>query len=190
MVFIVLHNEVVTMKRLYLIVGRSGAGKDTYAHFLEEQGLKGVKSYATRPKRSYDEDTHIFITQEEADKITDKVAVTNINGYEYFATKKQVDEADYYIIDPKGIMELTHNYKDLKYKIIYLYCDKEVRKERAISRGDAEKEIEIFTKRCNSENAQFNEFEKWIFTFDNVIIHNTSKITMNELKELVHEDVF
>ena len=82
--------------QMILIAGRTGSGKNTYADILKEKGYKAVISYTTRPKRYETEDTHIFISNEEADIIEDKVASTTINDYKYFATKKQIQDADYY----------------------------------------------------------------------------------------------
>ena len=85
-----------------LIIGRSGSGKSTLANYLTEKyGLKQLESYATRPMRVKNEKGHRFITPEEAKNFTDRVAETVINGYEYFATRQQVDECDVYVIDPK-----------------------------------------------------------------------------------------
>ena len=145
---------------LICIVGRTGSGKDYLAKKLEEKGLKQIKSYTTRPKRNENEDTHTFITKEEADKITDKIAVTEINGYEYFATYSQVKENDIYVIDPKGFKVLCENLKDEKMIVVYVKADNEERKKRAIKRSDnPEKEAEIFERRNESEDEQFTEFE-------------------------------
>ena len=162
---------------LICIVGRTGSGKDYLAKKFEEKGLKQIKSYTTRPKRNENEDTHTFITKEEADKITDKIAVTEINGYEYFATHSQVKENDIYIIDPNGLKVLCENLKDESMIVIYVKADDEERKKRAIDRADdEEKELEIFNKRNESENEQFTEFEKLLDMFnefnENHIIYN------------------
>ena len=89
-----------------------------------------------------------------------KRADTNVKGRkirEDWTDGDRDKEADFYIIDPKGIMELTHNYKDLKYKIIYLYCDKEVRKER-----DLETAVKLIEqgKMTEEEVAEFYKFTK------------------------------
>lgn len=161
-------------KELVLICGRSGSGKDTYARILDDYGYKGVCSYTTRKRREGEGDTHIFIDKSEVDDYPDKVAVTEINDVIYFSTKKQLDEADYYIIDPHGIETLNRNYPELKYRIIYIYAPEEVRKARAISRGNAYIEADIFEKRNASEDAQFKEFEQSLFKKDNIIIHHNT----------------
>lgn len=145
----------------YLIAGRTGSGKDFLAEKLMEYGLTAVKSYTTRPKRTDDEDSHIFITKEDADTITDKVATTTINGYEYFATKSQVESSDIYIIDPNGIYELAKNMPDTTFHLIYVMADDMDRKLHAVSRAeDKIKEELVFDDRDKSECIQFYDFEK------------------------------
>ena len=146
------------------IVGRSGSGKDYLANEFAKLGYKVIKSYTTRPKRNENEDTHIFITPEEAKTFTDKVAETTINGYEYFATFEQVKNNDIYIIDPEGLKPLTKNINGREpIYIIYVYSDFDERKEKAISRSaDKEKELEVFMKRHQSEDEQFCQFEECI----------------------------
>lgn len=153
----------------FLIVGRSGSGKDELKRHLESQyGWKFVKSYTTRPKRTPDEDTHIFISHEEAAKIPEKekVAVTFIKNNtntpdEYFATMQQVQEADAYIIDPKGVKMLLENMPKETFEIIYMQAQsEEKRKEMACARYEDKNEaLRIFEKRCESEKEQFDAFE-------------------------------
>lgn len=174
--------------KMILIAGRSGSGKDLYARELEKLGLKGVKSYTTRPKRYETEDTHIFIDEEQSSYVHDKVATTVINGYEYFATRRQVDESDYYIIDPHGITELTANCPDVEFFIVYIYAERGTRLERAVSRGNAEKETAVFKNRDKSEQLQFSLFESDIYKMDNVIIHDNNTDDRNKLKNAALRD--
>ena len=155
----------------FLICGRTGTGKDTLQSILvNDYGWKGVKSYSTRAKRFEDEDTHIFISKEEADAIpkSEKVAVTFIkNGdteNEYFATRKQVNNADVYIIDPIGIKELVKNMPEENFIIVYLKAnDYDTQRQMVVSRADNETLAKkIFVKRFHSEDRQFSEFEKLI----------------------------
>ena len=174
--------------QMILIAGRTGSGKNTYADILKEKGYKEVISYTTRPKRYETEDTHIFISNEEADIIEDKVASTTINDYKYFATKKQIQDADYYIIDPIGIAELTENCPDTEFLIIYIDADKETRYNRALSRGNSEKEADIFNKRDASEDKEFTEFEEIMNRYDNIIVHDNNK-NGTDLRKMVESDL-
>ena len=144
-------------------------------------------SYSTRPKRTPDENTHAFITEEEAGQLTDRIAETVINGYQYFATKQQLNENDIYIIDPNGLDYLLESCKNDGYRfiIIYVSADTETRRKRATGRGDAEKEAQIFDKRNESEDEQFTRFENTIESYDNVnIVHNNESDTTALFKEI------
>ncbi len=146
---------------MILIIGRTGAGKDYLARELANAGLKQVLSYTTRPQRTPDEDTHVFIKPEESAAYKDKIATTVINGYEYFATKQQMKDNQVYIIDPKGMYELLSNCPDITFTVCYLYADDSQRKTKAVGRGaDALHEAAVFDKRNTSEDGQFTEFEQ------------------------------
>lgn len=153
----------------YLIVGRTASGKDTLAgHLQKRYGWKFVKSYATRDKRTPDEDSHIFITHKEAAAIpdSDKVATTKIENKkgrmdEYFATRQQVQNADAYIIDPNGVKELLANMPEETFHIIYIKADEAMRRASAIDRAtDRYTASKIFDTRNASEKDQFDQFEK------------------------------
>lgn len=168
----------------FLIVGRTGTGKDTVKELLmKKYGWRFVLSYTTRAKRSPDEDTHIFITHEDANAVpaSDKVAVTHIkNGNdtddEYFATRQQVMEADAYIIDPKGVATLLANMPEEAFEIVYITaCDLETQKHMAIKRANGDLDAgRIFDSRYESEDAQFSAFENRL---DNGGIQNMNNCT-------------
>ena len=163
---------------MILIVGRTSSGKDYFAERLTEKGLSIVKSYTTRARRTPDEDTHIFVTEEEAAKITNKAATTIIKGHEYFGTTDQVENSDIYIIDPRGLYQITENMPDESFLVVYVSADPEIRRQRAIARAmpseeltdeeKAEKEKDIgedFDMRNADEDEQFSKFETQIEIF-------------------------
>lgn len=152
-----------------LIVGRTATGKDTLRESLEKFAhITFVKSYATRPKRYPDEDTHIFVTKEQANEImkTDTViARTAIADNDYFATKSQVENANGYIIDPIGIYELINKMPTTDFLILYLmpnkdYKDIYIERELAKNKKTKAEIIKEFDKRTKSENIIFTEFDK------------------------------
>ncbi len=146
---------------IYLIVGRTSSGKDYLAKKLVSKGLVQVLSYATRPKRTANEDTHTFITPDEALQYTDRIAETKIGNYEYFATRQQVDESDIYIIDPKGLDMLTKLMPEETFHIIYVMADDMDRRTHAVARADNKIEAEeIFDQRNAAEDEQFTAFEE------------------------------
>ena len=149
-----------------LIVGRSGSGKDTVAaHYVKKYGLKQLCSTTTRPRRTPSENTHVFVSEEEANKMTDRVAETFINGYQYFATRGQYEASDIYVIDPRGIEYLV-KMSSLPIAIVYVSQPFETRLEHAASRGDPEVEKAVFMKRHESENQQFSDFELMLLSED------------------------
>lgn len=90
----------------------------------EKYGYKKLISYTTRPQRNTknDKTSHNFITEDELRKLKNVVAFTKFNGNTYCATKEQVDEADFYIINCAGIEYLKEMYKGEK-KIIVVHID-------------------------------------------------------------------
>lgn len=152
---------------LFLVIGRTGSGKDYLVDKLKEKGLTQVKSYATRPKRTEDEDTHIFIEPNEFDNYPNKVAHTKINGYDYFATAEQIDESDIYVIDPNGLYELVERLPDETFHIVYVMAEDTDRRINAVRRADDKiKEEQIFEARDAAENEQFTAFEKRLETLE------------------------
>ena len=150
------------MHNLYLIVGRTASGKDSLTRAVAQKyNLKILSSYATRPKRPGETNEHVFISPEDVARYQDDiVAYTKIGDYEYFSTKQQLLESDFYIIDPNGVKYMQNKIQDLpdiEMHIIYIAADYETRKYRALSnRKDEEK---VFNKRCEAEEEQFIDFE-------------------------------
>ena len=127
---------------MFLIVGESGSGKTTIVKELESRyGLKTINSYTTRPRRTQNEDGHIFITPEEfyfpsnQKYFNNIVAYTEFNGHKYFATSDQVDECDTYVIDVEGIKNIKRLYSGKKQiKVIYISVTEDERFKRMTER--------------------------------------------------------
>lgn len=101
---------------IYLIIGRSGSGKTSIVEYIQNNFKErtSIESYTTRPPRYEGETGHIFVSDEEFDKLTDLVGYTEFNGYRYAATAQQVEENDFYVIDPEGVRYFAENYKGNK----------------------------------------------------------------------------
>lgn len=149
-----------------LIVGKSGTGKDRAADILRREfDYTKIISYTTRPKRSENENNHIFISKKEAAAYTSRIASTQINGHEYFATYQQLKDNQIYIVDPAGLKELTSRMPDQEFHLLYLRADEEATKAKAIQRSDDPvKEAQVYEKRKASEAQQFSEFEQMFMT--------------------------
>ena len=130
-------------KPLNLFVGPSGSGKTTIANEFEKYGYKQVKSYTTRAPRCQEEDNHIFISDEEFDKLENIIAYTEYSGHRYCATKEQIDDSDIYVIDIDGVNVLLEKYDNLKRTIHIWYFESHIntRISRMINRGDADMTI-------------------------------------------------
>lgn len=108
---------------ILLLVGKSGSGKSFIADCLNTlYGWKSVVSYTTRKPRYKDEKGHIFVNENAVPSQDEMVAYTKFNGNEYWATQKQIEESQIYIIDPKGVETFKEKYKGNK-KVIVCYVD-------------------------------------------------------------------
>lgn len=161
------------MNKKIMILGRSGCGKDTLAYCLtKNHGLKQLISTTTRPPRYTGETAHVFVSEEEANTMTERVAETVINGYQYFATKQQLDECDIYVIDPKGLHDVCERAPETDLCVVYVQASTKVRRKRAIDRAeDKEEGARVFDKRHDDENAMFSEFESLIEGNDLTELH-------------------
>ena len=163
-------------KYIVLIVGESGSGKSTICDELTKRyGLKQVKSYTTRPRRSEDEDGHTFISDEEFKELEGICAYTYFDGYRYCATREQIDNSDLYIIDPHGIEYFIKEYNGRKIPmVVYIYADKRTRRKRMANRGD--KEHKIRQRIAHDESAFANVDEYTMYRYSNVEEGDVEKI--------------
>ena len=174
-------------KIVFLVIGRSGCGKDTLVNYMcQKYGLKKLKSYTTRPPRQNEEDTHIFISPEDVQKYQDDIiAYTKIGEFEYFATKSQLKDINFYIIDPKGV-QVLENIPNLKEEFsfikLFIYLPEKERKKRIALRGDSE---EAFLKRQEGEKQQFDNFELQTDLFDYAICNMDLIEAQKELEHIV-----
>ena len=177
-----------------LIVGRSGTGKDTLANILTNQYvLQQVISYTTRPKRFPEENTHRFVTEEEAGAIQDRIAETTINGYEYFATTKQVEEADVYIVDPEGFYQVVKKMSDTHFMLVYMRASEGLARAYAITRAEnMARETIVYNERTAAEAEQFTLFEDALADRENfrrykncsMIVDHTNDYTEESMQSL------
>lgn len=149
---------------LITVAGRNSAGKSLIAKKVAEAlGLNVVKSYATRKPRpeelqkGLENCDHIFVSDEEYDKLENITAETEINGARYCTTQEVLDNSDIYVIDPKGIKDLKERCGS-RYKILqfYIYADADKRAARFVARGETKAKFEA---REQSEDEQFCNYE-------------------------------
>ena len=160
------------MKHIFLIIGASGSGKTTVAEQLEQRyGLTSIQSYTTRAARYVGEKGHIFVSDEEFDKLTDLIGYTEFAGNKCCATAEQVENNDLYIIDPKGVDFFMKAYKGSKTpKIIFISSNLTTRYERMVGRAETkgkshQEAIESSLTRIVNDAGEFYDYiqgQAWI----------------------------
>lgn len=162
-------------KTIIAITGRTAAGKSVVAKKMAERlGLKVLQSYTTRQPRpdelaDMEHSDHIFISNEEYNKLQDIAAETEINGCRYCTTVEVLNQCDFYVIDPDGIDYLKKEHgKEFHIVQFYIYANDEIRKERFLQRGNTESDFE---SRNADESKQFNAYEQ-NHKYDIIIYNN------------------
>lgn len=170
-------------KPLILLVGTSGCGKSTICnHLMRKYGYTQVKSYTTRPPRDNDADlqTHTFITQAEVGQYGDDiVADCWFNGNYYFATKQQVDAADLYVVDHKGLVDLYKNYFGRNIIAVYVDVPSEIVAQRMEQRGDDN--ITIMARLQHDAEAFADAKDLCDFVCD-----NSTQSKLSDIVEFIH----
>lgn len=138
--------------------------------------MKSIESYTTRPPRYEGETGHIFVSDKEYETMkNDMVAYTVFNGYKYWATNNQVEDADIYIIDPAGVEYFKKHYKGNKQVVtVELLAQKKVRYKRMRGRGDSWMQAK---KRLMHDRAAFKDTDAMITI--NANIDNVNKVAKN-----------
>lgn len=168
-----------------IIAGRTQTGKTTFANKLAEKfGLTVLKTCTTRPKRSPNEDTYHFYTQEEYEAIPLSerfTETTGLDGYSRWTNRADAIQADIAILDPIGIPLMTNLWHKYGHKVILIYISvqKDLRAYKAIyetkiapSDFDVrdKKEDDLFT----SMESRLQSGRSFIFNIDGLIqYHNT-----------------
>lgn len=161
------------MKNLILVIGRSGAGKDTLVNYAkdalkDDYKIVSVPSYTDRPIRPTETEgvEHTFLTKEAFDDLMKRETVfayTKIGetGYRYCSTVEMLERLDgdtiFYVIDPNGY-DFCSKFRDkFNMKVVYVKTSDAIRRERANARnGDGT----TWDKRSADENSQFTCFEE------------------------------
>jgi guanylate kinase len=144
-------------------MGKSASGKDTLVNKLcERTGLKQVISYTTRGRRVNEGETHIFISDDEYQKLEaggQIAAFTQIGQHKYCCTIDQLYDNDVYVIDPIGVKHLRElNLPNLRLVTVFINVSDDVREERALNkRGDDKAK---WRARNFAEREQFREMLK------------------------------
>ena len=154
---------MIIIHTVYCVLGRTGSGKSTVTkEAANKLNMKVLKSYTTRQRRENETDEncdHTFISPDEVEKYrNDMIAYTERVGYCSFATKQQLLDNDFYIINPTGYYELKLKTKDMDVELVTIMVNVPYNdlRQRAKKRGD----YDAWQANYIKESEEFSSFEK------------------------------
>lgn len=154
---------MIIIHTVYCVLGRTGSGKSTVTkEAANKLNMKVLKSYTTRQRRENETDEncdHTFIFPDEVEKYrNDMIAYTERVGYCSFATKQQLLDNDFYIINPTGYYELKLKTKDMDVELVTIMVNVPYNdlRQRAKKRGD----YDAWQANYIKESEEFSNFEK------------------------------
>jgi guanylate kinase len=146
---------------LIALVGESGAGKTTLETNLSADGYaQKLISTTSRAKRASDADNaYYFVTREEFEN-SDQFLEKEIYGNNYYglskAELKRVKDKACFVCTLGGYEQIVAKI-DFKAILFYITCDKEILKNRMLSRGDS---LESIESRLAQDKSRFNDIEE------------------------------
>lgn len=163
-----------TKNKIVCLVGESGSGKTTLYEALRKKGHKVVDSYTTRAPRKLNELGHTFITQDDFDAIrASLVAYTKFDEFEYGTTFEQLEDSEFYIIDPAGIEVLSDKIGRENFIVVNIFCSELSRYERL----EKERGESHATQRIHHDKFKFRNYiqnKDWDY-----VLHNEFKEQLN-----------
>lgn len=181
------------MQKLFLIVGKSGAGKDTLANFISKKlGWVQVPSYCDAPPRTDQKQgrEHTFLTKDEFDSILENehvLAYTEINGKRYCATiellqKLPSEKPFIYIIDPAGVKCIEEQFADkFDIRICTIHATEATRASRMLGTRYGFNFKERFKNEADAFDEFFNKHYAHFTVYNN---HNDPTAFEKLLKEI------
>ncbi len=171
-----IHQRKMNKKLVVCIVGESGTGKSTAASFFTDKGFNEVQSHTDRPKRSEDEDGHIFETKESFDTIreVEKIATTVYGDFRYCTTHNDIKHTSVFVVDENGLNELL-GYSE-QYRVISIRMFRNI---KGISDSRAKRNLDQYKMKNNKfdailfNNGSLNRLQSEIDKFaKTLVIHN------------------
>ena len=153
---------------MLILVGPSASGKtEVVKKLISEHNMKKLVTYTSRSMRA-GEVNHIdyhFLDRSEFEKRISEgffLEYVEYNGNYYGTSYEGLDPDKVVILEPSGLKHYIKEAKGL-IKICYITCDKEIRKQIMIKRGD---DPESIKKRLINDdiifNNELNELADWV----------------------------
>lgn len=171
-------------KLLITLLGVSGSGKTTLANKLAKKyGYTVLKSYTTRKPRENDEadlSSHTFCSLDDVAELQDEIVCSNwFNANYYFATRSQLDEADIYVVDRKGLIDLYKNYFNKPILSVFLDIDSSIAAARMERRGDSNDAI---MSRLQHDSEAFKDAKNYC----DFVCDNSTQEKCGDIIEFIH----
>ena len=155
---------MIIIHTVYCVLGRTGSGKSTVTKEAAKQlNMSILRSYSTRQYlrqgETKENSDHILISPDEIEKYrNDMIAYTERVNYCSFATKQQLLDNDFYIINPTGYYELKLKTKDMDIELVTIMVNVPYNdlRQRARKRGD----YDAWQANYIKESEEFSNFEK------------------------------
>lgn len=150
-------------KRITLLCGKSGSGKD---YLVDALGLDVIVTHTTRPKRDYEINgvhKHFHTEKIDYDLIKNDphtVAHTKRGNYIYWATTEDLLSGDCYVIDFPGIKAIAKNktaMENFDFVVTYVDCCEQKRVYNMKQRGES---IDNIQDRLEIDDRDFEGIEK------------------------------
>ena len=179
------------MHKIYCILGRTASGKTSITRGVAKAlNMTALKSYTTRALRdneTIETSDHIHIDPDTVEKYRkDMIAYTERVGYCSFACRKQLLEADFYVINPASFYELKENTKDMDIELIPIY----ITTPFGLCSGWAKKRGDLLTWKANydKEYDEFSQFEKSGMIYYRVLNDGTIEEAVRKMVNIIEKE--
>lgn len=191
------------MGKLFVIMGKSAAGKDSLYKRLMEQNaeLKEIVSYTTRPIREGETEgkEYHFVTEQQMEELREQGRIAECRKYDtvrgpwyYFtADDGQIDfeSGDSYVLIStlEGYEKLRHFYGKDNIVPIYIEVDDFERLERAVKRERQQKSpcVAELCRRFLADEEDFSEERLRAAEVSNRIINNDLEQALKQMEKLI-----
>lgn len=177
------------MKKLFVIVGKTCAGKDTFISYARKYDVPVIVSATNRPPREGEIDgiNYNFLTKEQMIKLIMEEKLYAHTSYKvatgetwhYGILKEDLEKYDYAIVilNPDGLKELKELYGD-KIVSILIHSNEAIRISRCLNREEVTIEkMKEYCRRFLADEEDFNDIE-----VDYLITNNRRYAEDNEYK--------